>query len=110
MTKPFIFFCELPGMEITEEHDTFEQAFRAQYAYTDMVMDQFTDYPKMDQSMGIEDHGTRIMAPQTMKRAQASGLMDQILTEAEGVVAINSLTELADSILDSVEDSELVPA
>jgi hypothetical protein len=104
--KPYIFFCELPGMEITEECDTFEQAFRAQHAYTELVLDQYSDFALMDLYMGIKERGVRIMAPQTMKRAQASGLMDQILTEAE----INLPAEFPDSIFESIEDSELVPA
>ena len=101
-----IFFCELPGMEITEDHSTFEAAFRALHAYTDMVMDQYNDWIKMDYSIGIEENGRRLLLPACMERARSSGLMDRMLMEAES----NLPAEPAVSIFDSVEDSELVLA
>jgi hypothetical protein len=99
------FFCELPGMEITEEHDSFEKAFRALHAYTDMVMDQYSDWTKMDYSIGIEENGRRILLPEAMKRAGATGLMDRILTESEPTFPAEHVQSF-----DSVESDELVLA
>lgn len=86
-----IFFCELPGMEITESCDTFEKAFRALNAYTVMVMDQYSDFNLMDLHIGIEENGERILLPKAMDRARSSGLMDKILTEETGSVVSDSI-------------------
>lgn len=104
--KRYIFFCALPGMEITEECDTFEQAFRALHAYTEMVMDQYSDFTKMDYSIGIEENGQRTLLPAVMERARSTGLVDVLLFEAEA----NLPAEPAVSIFDSVEDAGLVLA
>jgi hypothetical protein len=101
--KPFTLFCNLPGHEIAEGFDTWEEAFKAHYHHIDRVMETSLDFERIDKGMGILDATgsipQAIMAPEVNKRAVSTGLMDRFLIEQEQANPVECFfTESAEEI------------